>query len=146
MRRSVRAAAAGVVALLCMLACAALADDDPILGTGQERELHVGGLTRTYRVVPSHVQSYYGRALVMVLHGGFGSAAGAQAAYGGDWVANFSNAEIVYPDGYGRSWNAGRCCGPAHDRGIDDVAFLTAVIRDAEQHDNIDPKNIFITK
>ena len=146
MHRSARTAlSAAFAAAACVLACAALAQDDPILGTGQERELRVGGLTRTYRVVPSRVASDYGRALVMVLHGGFGTAAGAQHAYGWDAVANVSNAEIVYPEGYGRSWNAGRCCGPAHDRGVDDVGFLTAVIRDAERRDGIDPKNIFVT-
>jgi polyhydroxybutyrate depolymerase len=139
------AAAGAVLVALIAVASAARPDDDPIRGTGQERELQSGGLTRTYRVVPSRVTSNYGRALVMVLHGGFGTAAGAQQAYGWDAVANFNNAEIVYPDGYGRSWNGGRCCGPAQSRNIDDVAFLTAVIRDAEQRDGIDPKNIFVT-
>jgi polyhydroxybutyrate depolymerase len=143
----IRVAAAGafLVALTATIGSVARADDDPILGTGQERELRSGGLTRTYRVVPPRVASKYGRALVMVLHGGFGTASGAQHAYGWDAVASFSNAEIVYPEGFGHSWNAGRCCGPAQDRGIDDVAFLTAVIRDAEQRDGIDPKNIFVT-
>ena len=138
------AACAAVVAA-AGLAGAVRADDDPIMGTGQERELRSGGMTRTYRVVPSHVTSNLGKALVIVLHGGFGTAQGAQDAYGWDGVASFSSAEIVYPEGFGRSWNAGRCCGPAHDRNIDDVRFLTDVIRDAERRDGIDPKRVFVT-
>lgn len=39
------------------------------------------------------------------------------------------NAIMVYPAGFERSWNAGACCGAAHARGIDDVAFLHALIR-----------------
>ena len=144
-RRLLAAASAAFVAASYALAGAARADDDPIFGTGQERELRSGGIMRTYRVVPTHVASSYGRALIMVLHGGFGTAAHAQQAYGWDEVATFINAEIVYPEGVGRSWNAGRCCGPARERGVDDVAFLTAVIRDAVQRDGIDPRNIFVT-
>lgn len=144
--RSLRAAAACAAAAAVMLiAGAARADDDPIMGTGQERELRSGGLMRTYRVVQTQVTSNLGKALVVVLHGGFGTAQGAQDAYGWDAVASFSAAEIVYPEGYGRSWNAGRCCGPAHDRNVDDVAFVTDVIRDAERRDGIDPKRVFVT-
>jgi polyhydroxybutyrate depolymerase len=43
----------------------------------------------------------------------------------------------VYPDGIGRSWNAGACCGPANGAGgeapVDDVAFVRAVLADVEQ-------------
>ncbi|MER7274045.1 PHB depolymerase family esterase [Dactylosporangium sp. NPDC000244] len=35
---------------------------------------------------------------------------------------------LVYPTGVGQSWNAGSCCGPARAAGVDDVAFLTAVV------------------
>jgi polyhydroxybutyrate depolymerase len=36
---------------------------------------------------------------------------------------------LVFPAGYGRSWNAGACCGAAHHDGVNDVAFLAAVAR-----------------
>ena len=36
---------------------------------------------------------------------------------------------FVYPAGVDRSWNAGACCGLAHSLGINDVAFLDALIR-----------------
>lgn len=38
------------------------------------------------------------------------------------------DAILVYPAGVGLSWNAGSCCGVAHARGVDDVAFLDTLI------------------
>jgi polyhydroxybutyrate depolymerase len=38
------------------------------------------------------------------------------------------NLELVYPAGVGASWNAGTCCGPASTTGVDDVAFLRALV------------------
>jgi polyhydroxybutyrate depolymerase len=35
---------------------------------------------------------------------------------------------LVFPAGYGRSWDAGGCCGLAHTSHVDDVAFLTDTI------------------
>jgi polyhydroxybutyrate depolymerase len=139
-----RAALSGAFAAAsCVFACAALAQDDPIMGTGQERELRVGGLARTYRAV--HRPGVPRPALVVVLHGGFGTGQNAQAAYGWDAVAQTGLAVIAYPDGIGRSWNGGRCCGPALRRSVDDVAFLTEVIRDLERRDGIDPLRIYVT-
>jgi polyhydroxybutyrate depolymerase len=37
-------------------------------------------------------------------------------------------AELIYPVGIGRSWNAGGCCGMAGREDIDDVAFLQALV------------------
>jgi polyhydroxybutyrate depolymerase len=52
------------------------------------------------------------------------------------------NAIMVYPAGYGRSWNAGGCCGRAHRADVNDVRFLNDVIHqvlgtqpDASSHD-----------
>jgi poly(3-hydroxybutyrate) depolymerase/peptidoglycan/LPS O-acetylase OafA/YrhL len=36
-------------------------------------------------------------------------------------------AELVYPAGYQKSWNAGGCCGKAAKANIDDTGFLTAL-------------------
>ena len=46
-----------------------------------------------------------------------------------DFAAVTGPAILVYPAGFGQSWNAGACCGPAHDAGVDDVAFVAAVIQ-----------------
>jgi polyhydroxybutyrate depolymerase len=38
-------------------------------------------------------------------------------------------AVLVYPTGYEQSWNAGTCCGAAQEAGVDDVGFITTVVR-----------------
>jgi polyhydroxybutyrate depolymerase len=110
----------------------------------QVRELASGGIARTYRVFhPASAGAH--PPLVMMLHGGFGSGAQAESAYGWDAAAAQHGFVVVYPDGVGRAWNAGRCCGRPYQQKIDDVAFLTAVVRDAEQRDGIDPQRVYVT-
>ena len=110
----------------------------------QVRQISAGGIARTYRIyhpaaAPAHP------ALVMMLHGGFGDGANAERADGWDAVAERQGFVVAYPDGIGRAWNAGTCCGTPHQRNIDDVAFLTAVVRDAEARDGVDPQRVFVT-
>lgn len=108
------------------------------------RGLTVGGLARTYRIEhPASTGAH--PALVVMLHGGFGSGAQAESAYGWDELASARGFVVAYPDGVARAWNAGRCCGRPYEQHIDDVAFLTAVIRDAEQRDGVDPRRVYVT-
>jgi polyhydroxybutyrate depolymerase len=108
--------------------------------------LDIGGRSRTYRLfVPPDLPT--GAApLVLMLHGGFGDGAQAERAYGWDDVARADGLVVAYPDGLDRAWNAGGgCCGePARD-GVDDVAFLSAVVGDIEQRATIDPARVFAT-
>ncbi|MCB9664746.1 MAG: hypothetical protein H6732_11580 [Alphaproteobacteria bacterium] len=43
-------------------------------------------------------------------------------------LAARTDAILVGPDGRSATWNAGPCCGRAQEKGVDDVAFLDAVI------------------
>jgi polyhydroxybutyrate depolymerase len=44
---------------------------------------------------------------------------------------------VAYPDGVDRTWNAGACCGPPRDRGIDDVGFLDALVSTLRRDDGV---------
>ena len=59
-----------------------------------------------------------------------------------DEGAAAANALVAYPDGVDGSWNAGRCCAAARDEGVDDVAFLDAVIDDVEASYPVDTSEI----
>src|SRR5204863_7544544 len=48
-------------------------------------------------------------------------------------------------DGVAKSWNAGRPGVPAHERGVDDVGFLTALIDLFVKDHGADPKRVFVT-
>jgi polyhydroxybutyrate depolymerase len=77
--------------------------------------------------------------LVVVLHGLGGTGADAHG-YGWDAVDGVA---VAYPDGVGGSWNAGGCCGPAHERGVDDVARLDALVARMVAEDGVDPDRVY---
>ena len=45
-----------------------------------------------------------------------------------DRIARENNAIVVYPDGWGNSWNFGPCCDPALEEGIDDFGFIRKLV------------------
>jgi polyhydroxybutyrate depolymerase len=47
-------------------------------------------------------------------------------------------AVLVVPAGWGRSWNAGDCCGAAYRAGVDDVGFLRTVMSDVLRTDPVE--------
>ena len=78
-----------------------------------------------------------GAPLVVVLHGARGTAADMRANLGWDALADREGLVVAYPDGLDRTWNAGGCCGPARDRGVDDVGFLDALVATLRRDDAV---------
>lgn len=105
--------------------------------------LDVDGTDRTYRVfVPEGLTG--ASPLVLMLHGGYGSGAQAERAYGWDALAEAEHVIVAYPDATGRAWNSGGgCCGTAARQGTDDVAFLTGVVADIQARIPVDADRIF---
>lgn len=82
--------------------------------------------------------------LVIVLHGGFGTAAHARQAYGWDELAASEGFVVAYPDGLGRAWNAGGgCCGLSGERGVSDAAFIEEAVEAISARAPIDENRIF---
>ena len=115
----------------------------PVGSTSQS--LTVDAATRTYRVYrPAEVASP--APLVVFLHGGFGSGDQAEKAYHWDQQADAGHFVVVYPDGLDRAWNTdGGCCGTPSRSGVDDIAFVTAVVRTVEQSMPIDASRVYAT-
>ncbi len=104
-----------------------------------------GGRTRTLTVVgaPAAVRP---RALVLVFHGSRQTGDVHRAFTGGvlDELAADGSAVVAYLDGYRGNWNDARLESrfPARRDGVDDVAFVRAVVaRLAETH-GIDPSRV----
>jgi polyhydroxybutyrate depolymerase len=135
-------------------------------GAGREREreapsqadrretLRVGGDTRTYLLrVPTQLSRSSAPApLVIVLHGGGGNAANAEAMTGFTALVERERIVVAYPDGSSprrrsqlHTWNADHCCGHAMESEIDDVAFLNALIDRISASHPIDPSRIYVT-
>jgi polyhydroxybutyrate depolymerase len=120
-----------------------------------ERTLTVGGRNRIYRVhVPAVAASATpetGLPVVVVLHGGGGSGRQVEQQSGLSAEADRSGFLAVYPDGDGRlgttllTWNAGACCGYAHQNDIDDVTFLSALLDRLGRDYPVDTRRIYLT-
>jgi polyhydroxybutyrate depolymerase len=160
MPRLVVALLLSVVAIAALSGCGALrgatsgSTPGPARGSASPGAIPVGSSSHTIEV-DGHTRTYltYRPAdvadpapLVMMLHGGFGSATQAESAYGWDAEADAEHFVVVYPDGDGRAWNVGGgCCGAPGRTNVDDVAFLSAVVRDVESAMPIDPNRVFAT-
>ncbi len=114
--------------------------------------IEVDGRTRDYMLVtpPDVVMAFAaggGRdwlPLLFVLHGHTQTMNDAAAISGFNAMAMDPGAVIVYPQGYGQSWNAGACCEPANVDGVDDVAFISALIDRMEADYPVDPNRVFV--
>lgn len=111
---------------------------DPDLKSGS---LESGGRKRTY--------VWWGPAkpgapLVLALHGHGGDGKGMDRLSGFTAVAKREGFTVVFPDGVDDSWHDGRDYGPAAEQGVDDVAFLSALIDDFVAK-GADPRRVFVT-
>jgi polyhydroxybutyrate depolymerase len=107
------------------------------------RQLVVDGATRDYLVARPEVLPGRRLPVVVALHGRdmtpdtMRGMSGMEPAFG--------PAIFAYPRGEGLSWNAGSCCGFAHDAQVDDVSFLRAVVRDVlTTQADADPRSVFL--
>jgi polyhydroxybutyrate depolymerase len=127
---------------LCLAALFAV----PALAS-ERHSLEAGGRSRSYHVYrPLELSRTRLVPLVVMLHGGFGSGSQAEHAYGWDAAADRGGFVVAYPDGIGRSWNAGgTCCGPALRDHVDDVGFLDAMIDAVARGEAVDRSRIYLT-
>ena len=88
-----------------------------------------------------------GAPILIALHGGGGSARQFARSAGLSAPANGAGFAVIYPEGTGRlpTWNAGYCCGAAARQGVDDVAFLDAVVADAARRFGLDAGRLYAT-
>ena len=62
-----------------------------------------------------------------------------------DRIAKENNAIIIYPQGYGNSWNFGACCDPAKEDGIDDIGFILSLVTYQLDIFPIDSNRVYLT-
>jgi polyhydroxybutyrate depolymerase len=92
-----------------------------------------------------------GAPLILALHGGGGNPDQFAESSGLAKAAVAKGYAVAFPAGSGRrgdrllTWNAGYCCAYAQRRGIDEMAFLRAVLADARARFGLDPGRVYIT-
>jgi polyhydroxybutyrate depolymerase len=138
-----------LLGIVLMVAGCAIVHPKPPSGFVDGPSIHtinVGGRDRVYRL---HKPAGLPRSasLVVVLHGGFGSAEQAERSYGWDQLADSEKFVAVYPDGVKRAWNVdgGGCCGRPAKENIDDVGFVSAVVADVAKNVGIDASRVYAT-
>jgi polyhydroxybutyrate depolymerase len=108
--------------------------------------------------IPSKLDPQKAYPLIIVLHGLGHSGKGIEHYYRLDPLAESRGALIAYPDGtkeklnsrsswrsiHERFWNATDVCCDFLRTGVDDVAYLDAVIDDMSVKYRVDPKRIFV--
>ncbi|MFI5226615.1 MAG: alpha/beta hydrolase family esterase [Candidatus Limnocylindrales bacterium] len=113
------------------------------LGSGTHRlAITVDGRTRSYLL---HLPPTLGtdlRPLIVELHGGGGTAAGMERLTRLSSWTDRRGWLVVAPDGVERRWNDGR---PGVGSGVDDVAFIRALIDDVAGRTPVDGSRIFAT-
>lgn len=120
--------------------------------SSEYKRIEIDGRARKYLIkIPSSYSDDENFPLVLVLHGGGGSARTMKEKSNFDRVSEEENFIVVYPDGTGRNnyflhaWNSGYISGYANKNEIDDVSFLNQLIEDLKQKYNIDGEKIFMT-
>jgi polyhydroxybutyrate depolymerase len=106
----------------------------------------VDGHNRTYEL---HVPAAYKRdkavPLVVALHGRGGTGHVIVGLTHFDSVADAHGFLVVYPDGLSASWADGRGATPSDTGGIDDVKFISELIRKLARDYKIDSLRVFVT-
>lgn len=117
----------------------------------QQEEININGTNRTYIVDNVNYNKSNPRPLMIVLHGGGGSAQQAKSAYGMSEKARAENFVVIYPNGSGRqadkflTWNATHCCGYAMENNANDISFISALIDKAIAQYGVDKGRIYVT-
>ena len=117
--------------------------------------VEVGELMRTFLLhIPPSRPRRFGLAtsypLVIVLHGSGANGATMPGMTGMSALADSARFLVAYPDattgalGLGADWNAGECCGAAHDGDVDDIGFLRALVRALGREMPVDRRRIYV--
>jgi len=112
------------------------------------RTVQHDGRDRSYILhAPKQVAEGKPLPMVIMLHGGTGTARGAARWYGWNELADEEGFLVAYPDGTGRlqTWNAMHCCGSSLREDVDDVGFIRAMIDDIAAATRVDRSRIFAT-
>lgn len=111
-------------------------------GGDETVSIPVGGMMRTFvQHVPPANATPMPMPVVIDFHGKGGSGARQANASGWGKLADEKGFIVIWPDGVGNTWNAGRCCGST----ADDVAFVRAILAMIEARFCIDPKRVYAT-
>ena len=108
-----------------------------------QRFMQCSGTTRTYYLhIPAAIDSTNPLPLLLVFHGGGGTAVGMAGITRMTPLSDAKRFILVYPQGLGKQWNDGRK-GIKTRTTADDVAFISQLIDTLEKEYPIDRKRVY---
>jgi polyhydroxybutyrate depolymerase len=110
-----------------------------------EGALPLGGMERTFRYHLPAARGVGPRPFLIALHGHGGDGRGMATLTHLDAVADEDGFVVAFPDGYDRQWNDGRGTTAPAQAGVDDVAFVSALIDHAVARWSVDPRRVYVT-
>ena len=111
----------------------------------QDIAIKFQNLDRGYRLFIPDGPATQPRPLIVALHGGYGTGKNMEELTNLNLAGGNLGFVIAYPEGLGRSWNAGTCCNPSMQKGVDDVGFLKAMVADIAKRTPINPTRVYGT-
>lgn len=115
----------------------------PPLWVASTHDVTVGGVERTYLMIRPPVAPGAALPVVVIMHGRGMTPASMERA--SRLLPVMGQAIAVYPAGWGRSWNAGGCCGVAHRSDMNDVTFLSTVVHQVlSTQPDASPSHVFL--
>jgi polyhydroxybutyrate depolymerase len=131
-------------AWLCLTLIAAY----PAAARTEVQSVPVDGRVRTYRLhIPGGLTETTPAPVVLAFHGGGGNGRSMERLTGFSRLADREHFVVVYPDAVDGNWVDGRVDmrTTAHRQGVDDVAFIAALLDDLARRHPIDAKRVFAT-
>lgn len=138
-----RVVALAVVCAATFAACDLFRQD----GVDTDETVTFDGVTRYFSVhLPPGYDGKTALPLLVVLHGAYQTIDDIKFITGFDDLADDRNFFALYPQAYEDQWNDGRAVAgiPAYDLGIDDVAFVCAVMDRVLGSYHIDPGRVYV--
>ncbi len=110
-----------------------------------EGTLVAAGRDRSFRYHIPAARDGAPKPLLIALHGHGSDGRGMARLTHLDDVADEGGFVVAYPDGYDKQWNDSRGTTSPAQAGVDDIAFISALIDHAGRSFSVDPRRVYVT-
>lgn len=132
-----------LLAISCVAISAGCAASETRAQSASSETIVSEGVTRNYLLYEPTSLPAGKVALMIALHGGFGSPQGMESLTGFDELADKDRFIVAYPEAESGIWHLG-CCN-AERSSPDDVDFISALIAHLVRTANVDPNRVYVT-